>query len=127
MKNALIVLGSIAFLSFTFSFTEPDNRILGRWNKITKTPDGQIDLMFVFRTDSTYDGIVNGKAFINGKYFIKNDTMSISDNSCNLAYYGTYRLKYFAKDSLLFTAISDTCKQRYEGANGLACKKMPKK
>ena len=127
MKNALILLGSIAFLSISFSFSEPDNRILGRWNRITKTPDGPIDLTFVFRTDSTYDGMVNGKAFITGKYYIKNDTMSISDNSCDLSYFGTYRLKYFAKDSLLFTAISDTCKQRYEGANGLACKKLPKK
>lgn len=127
MKNALVLLGTIIVLSITFSFTLPDNQILGRWNKIQKTPEGQIDLMFVFRADSTYDGIVNGKAFINGKYFIKNDTMSISDNSCNLAYYGTYRLKYYAKDSLLFTAISDTCKQRYQGAHGLVLNKMQKK
>jgi len=127
MKTTLGLFGSIICLALICSFTIPDSRILGRWNKIQKTPEGPIDLIFVFRADSTYDGIVNGKAFVNGRYFIKNDTMSISDNSCNLAYYGTYRLKYFAKDSLLFTAISDTCKQRYAGANGLACKKMPKK
>jgi len=127
MKNALTLLGSIAFLSITFCFTQPDNRIVGRWNRIQKTPDGPVNLMFVFRADSTYDGIVNGKAFVNGKYFIKNDTMSISDNGCSLAYYGTYRIKYFAQDSLLFTAISDTCKQRYEGGNNLALKKMAKK
>ena len=127
MKNALILLGSIAVLSFTFSFTVPDNRILGRWNKIQKTPDGPLELVFVFRADSTYDGIVNGKAFINGNYFIKNDTISVSDNSCSIAYYGTYRLKYFAQDSLSFTAISDTCKERYEGAHGLRVKKMQKK
>ena len=127
MKNAFTQLGCLAILLTIVSFISAEDPILGRWQRLQKTPDGNIDLMFVFRADSTYDGIVNGKAFINGRYFIKNDTMSIADNSCNVAYYGTYKLKYFAKDSLLFTAISDTCKQRYEGANGLACKKLPKK
>ena len=89
--------------------------------------DGLIDLTFIFRADSTYDGMVNGKAYVTGNYFVKNDTMHIADNSCNLAYYATYRLKYLPKDSLLFTAISDTCKQRYEGANGLVLKRMLKK
>ena len=127
MKNALVSLGFLAVLLTTFSFITADNRIVGRWQKIQKSPDGNINLVFVFRADSTYDGIVNGKAFTTGRYFIKNDTISVSDNGCNLAYYGTYKLKYYAQDSLLFTAISDTCQERYQGANGLACKKLPKK
>ncbi|MCE7060230.1 hypothetical protein [Dyadobacter sp. CY343] len=127
MKNAFTWLGCLAVLLTIVSFISAQDPIVGRWQRIQKSPDGDINLIFVFRADSTYDGIVNGKAFTTGRYFIKNDIISVSDNGCNLAYYGTYKLKYYAQDSLLFTAISDTCKERYQGANGLACKKLPKK
>ncbi|MCF0064768.1 hypothetical protein MUK70_04115 [Dyadobacter chenwenxiniae] len=127
MKNALKWLGCLAILLTIASFISAQDPIVGRWQRIQKSPNGDINLIFIFRADSTYDGIVNGKAFTNGRYFIKNDTISVSDNGCNLAYYGTYKLKYYAQDSLLFTAISDTCQERYQGANGLACKKLPKK
>ncbi|CAG5074733.1 hypothetical protein DYBT9623_05421 [Dyadobacter sp. CECT 9623] len=127
MKNAFTWLGCLAVLLTIVSFISAQDPIVGRWQRIQKSPDGDINLIFVFRADSTYDGIVNGKAFTTGRYFIKNDTISVSDNGCNLAYYGTYKLNYYAQDSLLFTAISDTCKERYQGANGLACKKLPKK
>jgi hypothetical protein len=126
MKNAFTWLGCLAVLLTIVSFISAQDPIVGRWQRIQKSPDGDINLIFVFRADSTYDGIVNGKAFTTGRYFIKNDTISVSDNGCDLAYYGTYKLKYYAQDSLLFTAISDTCKERYQGANGLACKKLPK-
>ncbi|MCF0049027.1 hypothetical protein LXM25_03090 [Dyadobacter sp. LJ53] len=127
MKNAFKWLGCLAILLTIASFISAQDPIVGRWQRIQKSPNGDINLIFIFRADSTYDGIVNGKAFTNGRYFIKNDTISVSDNGCNLAYYGTYKLKYYAQDSLLFTAISDTCQERYQGANGLACKKLPKK
>ncbi|MCF2494050.1 hypothetical protein [Dyadobacter chenhuakuii] len=127
MKNAITWLGCLAVLLTIVSFIGAPDPIVGRWQRIQKSPNGDINLLFVFRADSTYDGIVNGKAFTTGRYFIKNDTISVSDNGCNLAYYGTYKLKYYAQDSLLFTAISDTCQERYQGANGLACKKLPKK
>lgn len=127
MKNGIIRLICLAVLLTIVSFISSQDPIVGRWQRIQKSPNGDINLIFVFRSDSTYDGIVNGKAFTTGRYFIKNDTISVSDNGCNLAYYGTYKLKYYAQDSLLFTAISDTCQERYQGANGLACKKLPKK
>ena len=127
MKNAITWLVCLAVLLTIVSFISAPDPIVGRWQRIQKSPNGDINLIFVFRSDSTYDGIVNGKAFTTGRYFIKNDTISVSDNGCNLAYYGTYKLKYYAQDSLLFTAISDTCQERYQGANGLACKKLPKK
>lgn len=127
MKNAITWLVCLAVLLTIVSFISVPDPIVGRWQRIQKSPNGDINLIFAFRADSTYDGIVNGKAFTTGRYFIKNDTISVSDNGCNLAYYGTYKLKYYAQDSLLFTAISDTCQERYQGANGLACKKLPKK
>jgi hypothetical protein len=127
MKNACTWLGCLAVLLTIVSFISAQDPIVGRWQRIQKSPNGDINLIFIFRADSTYDGIVNGKAFTTGRYFIKNDTISVSDNGCNLAYYGTYKLKYYAQDSLLFTAVSDTCQERYQGANGLACKKLPSK
>lgn len=107
MKKALVFsLGVIAVTAV--SFINPPNTLVGRWQQTYK---GAIALL-VFRTDDTFDAFVNGKLFTSGKYTVRQDTLFMADNSCNIAYYGTYKLGFYAPDSVRFTTIADTCKGR---------------
>lgn len=75
--------------------------------------------MTVFRADGTNDIFVNGKTFVSGKYYVRQDTLGYTDPLCGIAYYGTYKLDYFAPDSLRLAVISDTCGGRRRGFDGV--------
>ncbi|MBC3785651.1 hypothetical protein [Spirosoma utsteinense] len=92
----------------TLSFIAPPNPLVGRWQHLYKGATA----LFVFRADSTFDVFINGKAFTHGTYFVRKDTMGMADVSCNLAYYGTYKMGFYAPDSVRFNTIADTCKGR---------------
>ena len=96
------------------SFIQPPNRLVGRWQK--RLPDGSVG-MGIFRSDSSYDLVVNGKVFISGKYYVRQDTLVESDGACRLP--GTYRLHFFTQDSVRLTVIRDSCHGRREGYDGL--------
>lgn len=104
-------------LSAAVSVTPP-NKLAGRW-QTPKFSDGSV-LMAIFRENGTFDGFVNGKAFVNGQYYVREDTLGMADASCGAGYYGTYRMNFFAKDSVRFTVIRDTCPGRREGTDGVA-------
>jgi hypothetical protein len=106
MKQRIIFICLIAFV--TLSFITPPSQLVGRWQQ---TING-VKALFVFRSDDTFEVFINGKAFTNGKYFVRHDTLSMADVSCNTAYYGTYKLSFYAPDSLRFTTIADTCQGR---------------
>lgn len=115
MKNVFIF--SLCFIALAaFSFINPPTTLVGRWQKkIGK----DVVVGAVFRSDSSYDGFVNGKSFVNGKYYVREDTLHISDGGCNSKYYGTYKVAVFVKDSIRFTVIQDTCRGRRRGSDGL--------
>lgn len=115
MKKSIFPSLIIAILTIT-AFTSLPDKIVGRWQQ--KMYDGSV-LLAVFRADSTFEGFINGKTFSTGNYYMKKDTMFISDPSCNTAYYGTYTLNYFAADSVRFTVVKDTCMGRHEGMHNL--------
>ncbi len=94
------------------SFTQPPNPLLGRWQQ--KTAGGP-SVMTVFRADGTNDIFVNGKTFLSGKYYVRKDTLGYADPLCDIAYYGTYKLDFFAQDSLRLIVLVDTCSQRRRG------------
>ena len=107
MKKALIFsLGVIAFAAV--SFTDPPGMLVGRWQQMFKGATA----LLVFRADNTYDIFVNGKTFVSGQYTVRQDTFALSDPACNAAYYGTYKLSFYAPDSVRFTTLADTCKPR---------------
>ncbi|AUD02086.1 hypothetical protein [Spirosoma pollinicola] len=107
MKKAFLT--SIAALALiSVSFISPPNPLVGRWQQLYKGATA----LFIFRADSTFDVFINGKAFTHGKYFVRKDTMGMADVSCNGAYYGTYKLGFYAPDSVRFVTIRDTCKGR---------------
>ena len=114
MTKVLLFLLSIFLV--ILSFTNPPSALVGRWQK--RLPNG-IVLGVFFRSDSSYLGSLNGKIFVNGKYYMQQDTFAVSDPGCGLTYYGTYKFQFFANDSVRFTAIQDTCRGRRRGSDGL--------
>lgn len=110
MKKVVILpMLGIAFTALTaLSLTIPPNPLVGRWQQLYKGATA----LLVFRADSTFDVFINGKAFTHGTYFVRQDTMGMADVSCNKAYYGTYKLGFYAPDSVRFVTIQDTCKGR---------------
>ncbi len=107
MKKALIVSLFIAALT-AFSFSIPPDTIVGRWQQTVKGATA----LLVFRSNNTFDIFINGKVFTSGKYTVRQDTFALADPACRIDYYGTYKLNFFAPDSVRFTAIADTCKGR---------------
>lgn len=102
---------------FTLSFIPRSNKLVGRWQK--KFPDGTTATA-VFRADSSLDFFLNGKAFGSGRYYVRNDTFALTYASCNLTYYGTYKLNFFAPDSVRFAVVQDTCSERRKGMDGVS-------
>ncbi|AUD02092.1 hypothetical protein [Spirosoma pollinicola] len=115
MTNAsILALLGIAILRVGFNL--PSNPLTGRWQQ--KFPAGRKALA-VFRADSTLDFFVNGKAFGSGRYYVRQDTLGLSYASCNGAYTGTYQLSFFARDSVRFSVLEDTCRERRLGMDGV--------
>lgn len=117
MKKVLPAPLGILLILTLISFTDSPNPMIGRWQ--TRLPTGVV-LGAVFRSDSSYDGFANGKSFVSGKYYVRQDTIAIADGGCGLAYYGTYKFHFFANDSVRVTAIQDACGGRQGGSDGLA-------
>ncbi|MBC7923191.1 MAG: hypothetical protein H7Z75_19095 [Ferruginibacter sp.] len=115
MKNALIT-GLVGGALAALSFISPPNPLIGRWQQ--KFSDGMTALC-VFRPDGSLDFFVNGKAFANGKYYVRQDTFALAYPSCGPAYYGRYQLRFFARDSVRFTVLADTCRERRAGMDGV--------
>lgn len=114
MKEAfLIPLGLIALLAF--AFTNPPNTLVGRWQK--RLPDGTLGGA-IFRSDSSFDGLINNKPFVSGKYYVRQDTFHIQDGACG-NYYGVYKLTFVTADSIHFAVIQDRCQGRRQGNDGL--------
>ncbi|HEX8658514.1 MAG TPA: hypothetical protein VF690_13300 [Hymenobacter sp.] len=116
MKKAFF--SSLVMLALTAAtFIAPLNPLAGRWQK--KFRNGDV-LLANFRPDGTYDAFYNGKSFVSGKYTLKQDDFAISDGSCNVNYFGTYKLNFYSStDSIRFTLVQDTCRSRSRGTAGL--------
>lgn len=116
MKKAFF--SSLVLLALTAAaFIAPPDPLAGRWQK--KFRNGDV-MMLNFRLDGTYDVFYNGKAFVSGKYTLKQDDFAMSDGSCNINYFGTYKLNFYSgTDSMRFTLLQDTCRSRSRGTAGL--------
>jgi hypothetical protein len=91
--------------------------ITGRWQS-QPSVNGNVTGV-VFKTDSTFEGYVNKKPFVTGKYIFKDDVLTFTDNGCNGAQ-GVYKIVFFSnQDSLRFEAISDACVERQQGMTRL--------
>jgi len=124
MKNILYLCFASILLSTAFTIKDGENSILGRWELNSIFDHQAFSFLIVFRPTGKYDGFLNKKAFVSGTYEMKHDTLYIADPICNIDYKGTYRVEFFAQDSLKFHLIQDTCIGRKEGLSELTYKKV---
>ena len=108
MKTLVVATAILALISFTI--TDP---LTGSW-ETKPSPKGNVTRV-IFKADQTFDGFVNKKPFVTGKYVLENDIFSFTDNGCN-GRKGIYKIVFFSNgDSLRFEAIDDSCEQRKNG------------
>lgn len=108
MKQMLIT----PVIFFLIAFTTDDG-LIGNW-ETKPSPKGNVTRI-IFKADSTFDGFVNKKPFVTGKFQVDNGILSFVDNGCNGAQ-GVYKLVFFNNgDSLRFEPIHDSCEQRKIG------------
>ena len=53
-----------------------------------------------------------------GRYVMNADTISLFDNNCGMSMAGRYLLKFYGEDSVSFTVVNDSCKDRSGEVNG---------
>jgi hypothetical protein len=117
MMKKILFPSLLAVALTAASFMAPTSSLVGRWQK--RFPNGDV-LLASFRTDGTYDLFVNNKTFVSGKYTLQQDNFALNDGHCSLAYFGTYKLRFYSNDdSIRFTVVQDTCRARRRGSDGL--------
>ena len=105
-----------AVVLILLSFTMKDD-IVGRWQ--TKPSANGNVTGAVFKADKSFEGYVNKKPFVSGKFEFENNILSFTDNGCNGAK-AVYKTEFFSNgDSLRFVAIEDSCAERKTGMSKL--------
>jgi hypothetical protein len=100
------------------------NKLEGRWES-KPSVNGNVTGV-VFKPDYTFEGYVNRKPFVTGKYSFEDDIFTFTDNGCNGAQ-GVYRVIFFSNDdSLKLQCISDSCTERKEGMSRLIMGRVKK-
>ena len=108
MKKALI-LAIVGIALAALSSVPPSGKLVGRWQ--AKLPNN-MSAVTAYRPDGTFDVFLNGKTFVSGQYRLNLDTLSVTDPTCGVNYYGSYRLTFITPDSIRLTMIRDTCQGR---------------
>lgn len=98
--------------------------LTGRWERTL--PNGGVWVWHI-QANNTFTVASKGKIFVSGDYRIRNGIYDVNNASCNNAYHGQYRFAFFAQDSVRFTAIADTCRERRGGTTGPGWKRLANK
>lgn len=126
MKKVLIY--SVLAIMLSFSAFSPSNEnisIVGKWECIKKFNGSAVSLVAIFRANGVYDGFVDKKAFVTGKYKMTQDTLHFIDVIGNGIYDATYKVKFFGdRDSLKVSVIQDTVVGRRQGTDGFVFKRI---
>lgn len=108
MKKIIVFAFAITLFAFI-----PKKKLTGRWES-KPSAKGNITGV-VFNEDQTYEGYINRKPFVSGRYTLKRNKMTIEETGCN-GHKSIYRIILFSgADSMRFEPISDSCKERREG------------
>jgi len=100
------------------------DKIEGRWES-KPSEKGNVTGV-VFKPDNTFEGYVNRKPFVTGKYTFEEDVLTFTDNGCD-GKQGVYKIVFFSKaDSLKFQCIADSCNERKEGMTRLVMGRVKK-
>ena len=111
MNTVLISTTILIVLSFA------TDRLTGRW-ETKPSVNGNITGV-VFKPDSSFEGYVNKKPFVSGRYVFQDSIFTFTDNGCD-GKQGVYKIVFFSNnDSLRFVPINDSCTERKEGMSRL--------
>jgi hypothetical protein len=112
----------ITAITMALSLIPGKDRLSGRWES-KPSEKGNVTGV-VFESDSTFEAYVNKKPFASGRYTLKNNIFSFTDNGCE-GKKGVYKLIFFAAgDSLRFRCIADSCERRKDGMSHLIMGKV---
>ena len=100
------------------------DKLEGRWES-KPSEKGNVTGV-VFKPDNTFEGYVNRKPFVTGKYTLQDDVFTFTDNGCD-GKPGTYRIVLFSnEDSIKFQCIDDSCTERKQGMTRLIMGRVKK-
>lgn len=112
MKTVLISVAMVTLFSFKIK-----DVLTGRWE--SKPSEKGNVTGIVFKSNNTFEGFINKKPFVTGKYMLEGDVFTFTDNGCE-GKQGVYRIVFFNnEDSLRFVPVSDSCEQRRNGMSRL--------
>ena len=111
MKTVLMAVAVLVLLSFA------TDRLIGRWE--TRPSENGNVTGVVFKPDSSFEGYVNKKPFVSGRYIFRDSIFTFTDNGCD-GKQGVYKIVFFSNsDSLRFVPLNDSCLERREGMSRL--------
>ncbi|QHV95694.1 hypothetical protein [Spirosoma endbachense] len=128
MKIVVLLLSLCTMSAATTAFlttypggvASPPKSLVGRWEHTF--PKGV--WVWTIRPNGTFTLTSKGKTFANGQYRVQNGIYQMNDANCNVNYQGRYRFAFFAKDSLRFSVVEDTCQARRAGTDGTGWKHL---
>jgi hypothetical protein len=122
----LIKLSAVFFVMAAFAFIPPEHNPVGHWS--ISYSDGSKNYVDFYKDGTFKNFTVEGKLIHEGKYKLNGDVMSINDKEgCGDTYWATYKLTLYTEDSLLNTAMEDSCSGRREAVSGSVLKRLANK
>lgn len=104
----------VAAVVAAIAFTPIAKTVVGRW-KITYPK--HVPCYIDFHGDGTFFARITATENVGGTYKFSQNTLKVSDTSCNAAYWGTYKLTFHGADSIYSEAIEDSCAPRKSSAD----------
>ena len=114
MKKLVMILPLAAMVGLVFAFA--GKSLVGHWRaKYGNGPTGQI----VFRSNGTAEATFDKETWkVGGPFKVQGNTVSISDSTCGLGYWGKYSATWYSDDSVRFKVIKDSCTGRRMNCDG---------
>jgi hypothetical protein len=118
-NHFLVALCALFVVGFAFVASRT---LVGHWSARYGNGDkGHV----VFRTDGTVEATFESTTWkVGGPYKVDGSTLSISDSSCGLGYWSTYKTSWYSDDSVRATLIEDTCTGRKSCVDGAVLVRM---
>ena len=110
----VLIVSAILICMTAFLGEDP---LVGRWESQPSVKGNITGVLF--KNDGSFEGYVNKKPFVSGKYSTDNGVLKFIDNGCG-GKSAEYTLVFFSKgDSLRFDPIVDSCLERKNGMSHL--------
>jgi len=105
MKKTILLFAPVTAL---MAFTLFPHNLVGIWT----SGNGNSKVILDFHADGKFNVTVDGALENQGTYSFKQDTFTMYDANCGKDIPGKYKVTFFTPDSVVFTLIVDSCKDR---------------